>query len=525
MAALAAHEVDTVFGIPGTHNLPVYAHLGAYGITHVAPRHEQGAGFAADGYARVTGFPGVVLTTTGPAVLNAATAIAQAYSDSVPVLLVSPGMPLDHPAQGNGYLHEVKDQSAALAALTAGSERVTSVAEIPSAVARAFAAMTTGRPRPRHLEIPLDLLDESADVTVVPPIPAPQPAVEEGDVRAAAELLGFALRPGIVVGGGARGAYAEVRRIAERLAAPVVATVGGKGVLAEDHPLALGTGLHHASVAAFVRDCDVVLAVGTELAPADLWNGPLPAPDLLVRVDIDPAQVTANAVPDAAVVGDAALVLRALVTALGPRPRQGRRRTATSSGEDRAETWRARIEDEARADGRRWLPLLDVLHDALDRDGILVGDSAMVCYYGAVANLPRYRPRTFLYPAGLGTLGYGLPAAIGVMVGWPDVRVLALHGDGGFMFTAPELATAAELGLPLPVVVVDNGGYGEIRNEMRGRGDRPLAVDHAPVDFVGLAHSLGCHGERVDGPDELAPALENAFATDRPTVLHIHEEK
>ncbi|HEX6444809.1 MAG TPA: thiamine pyrophosphate-binding protein, partial [Streptosporangiales bacterium] len=522
VAALAAHEVDTVFGIPGTHNLPIYAHLGAYGIRHVSPRHEQGAGFAADGYARVTGCPGVVLTTTGPGVLNAVTALAEAYSDSVPVLVVAPGMPLAHPGSGNGYLHEVRDQHAALSAVTAGGERVGSVAEIPYAVTRAFAAMATGRPRPRYLEIPLDLLDEVADVEIPAPVAVAMPVTDAGDVGRAAELLGYARRPGILVGGGSRGAYREVRSLAERLEAPVAASVGGKGVLAEDHPLALGAGLHHRSVAAFAADCDVLLAVGTELAPADLWNGPLPIDGELVRVDIDPAQVTANAHPDAALVGDAADVLRGLREMLGPRPRRGGRHAVVRL-EDRAREWRTRVRADARAEGRRWLELLEIVDAVVGRDGIVAGDSATVCYYGAIGNLPRYLPRTFLYPAGLGTLGYGLPAAIGASVGWPGTRVLALHGDGGFLFTAPELATAAQLGLPLPVLVIDNGGYGEIRAEMRARGDQPVGVDLTPVDFAGLATSLGCHGVRVRDLTTLADALEAAFNADRPTVLHVEE--
>ncbi|HEX4226152.1 MAG TPA: thiamine pyrophosphate-binding protein, partial [Pseudonocardiaceae bacterium] len=187
--ALAAHGVDTVFGIPGTHNLPIYAELAARHIRHISPRHEQGAGFAADGYARVSGRPGVVLTTTGPAILNAATAAAQSYSDSVPVLLISPGMPTGHPARGNGFLHEVKDQRAAMAAITAGSDRVGSVADIPVAVAQAFADLTSGRPRPRHLEIPLDLLDRAADVTILSPLRTTTPTA---DPAAAARLLATA---------------------------------------------------------------------------------------------------------------------------------------------------------------------------------------------------------------------------------------------------------------------------------------------------------------------------------------------
>ncbi|WP_300604905.1 thiamine pyrophosphate-binding protein, partial [Trebonia sp.] len=189
VAALEAHGAATVFGVPGTHNLPVYAALARSGIRHVSPRHEQGAGFAADGWARASGQPGVCLTTTGPAVLNAATAAAQAYSDSVPMLLVSPGLPLGHPGRGNGYLHEVKDQHAALGALVAYSHRVASVAEIPLAVAQAYAAMATGRPRPVHLELPLDLLGERAPVQVSGPIPVPPAAPATAQVAAAARAL------------------------------------------------------------------------------------------------------------------------------------------------------------------------------------------------------------------------------------------------------------------------------------------------------------------------------------------------
>ena len=508
VASLAAHGVDTVFGIPGTHNLPIYAELAAQRVRHISPRHEQGAGFAADGYARVSGRPGIVVATTGPAVLNAATAAAQSYSDSIPVLLISPGMPTGHPARGNGYLHEVKDQRAAMAAITAGSDRVTTVEEIPVAVAAAFADLTSGRPRPRHLEIPLDLLDRAADITIPSPLRtyAPTP-----DVTEALRALASASRIGIIAGGGTRGAAPQLRALAERLAAPVVTTANGKAVVPEDHPLSLGAGVHHPSVARFLAACDLVLAIGTELAPADCWYGPLPLPRL-IRIDIEPAAALANALPDVAVIGDAATAIGALLEGLDPR--------------EPAPWWtefQQAIRAEAGTEGQQWLPLLGALHDALGRDGILTADSAMVCYYGALANLPRYAPSTFLYPTGLGTLGYGLPAAIGASLAAPGRRVAALHGDGGFLFTATELASAAQLCLPLPVVVVDNGGYGEIRAEMLDRGDPVHAVDLPATDFAALGVALGCHGVHVDETEELADVLDHAFAADRPTVIHVRD--
>ena len=516
VAALAAHGVDTVFGIPGTHNLEIYRHLARQGIRHVSPRHEQGAGYAADGYARTTGRPGVVVVTSGPALLNAAASVGQAWSDSVPVLVVSPAMPLRHPGLGNGLLHESRDQGAAMAAIAAASIRATSVPEIPVAVAQAFAIMTGGRPRPVHLEVPLDVLAESADVQVPCPVRAQASVPAPAQVAAAAARLAAAARPVMLVGGGARGAAEEVRRTADRLGAPVVTTTNGKGVLPEDHPLSLGAGVHLPAVRDLVEDADVILAVGTELAPSDLWYGPLPLAGRLVRVDVDPAGVLTNAVPDVPLVGDAALTLRAMLDRLPDADAEGDAAAA------RAATWRERKAADAGAEGAEWLEVVAALAAALPRDAVVAGDSAMACYYGAMTNLPLHRPGSFLYPTGFGTLGYGLPAAVGAKVGSPTAPVLALLGDGGVMFTIAELATAAELGLPLPIVIVDNSGYGEIRNEMLDRDDPVHAVTFSSPDFAAVGRAMGCHGVTLSGPAELAGAVREAFAADRPTVIHLH---
>ena len=520
--ALVAHGVDTVFGIPGTHNLEIYRHLATSGIRHVSPRHEQGAGYAADGYARTCGRPGVAVVTSGPALLNAAAAIGQAWSDSVPVLVVSPGLPLRHPALGNGLLHEARDQGAAMAAIAAASIRVTSVGEIPLAVAQAFALMTGGRPRPVHLEIPLDVLLETGDTTPVR-LPVRRPAAADpAAVDAAVARLAEAARPVLLVGGGARGAAEQVRRIAERLGSPTVTTANGKGVLPEAHPLSLGAGLHLPAVRDLVADADVVLAVGTELAPSDLWSGPLPLDGRLVRVDVDALGCLVNATPALALVGDAAATLDALLDALpgAAVPDAGPGRDAV----ERAAGWRARKQDQARAEGAEWLAVVGQLADALPADAILAGDSAMVCYYGALANLALQRPGSFLYPTGFGTLGYGLPAAVGAKVAAPDAPVVALLGDGGIMFTLAELATAADLAVALPVVVVDNSGYGEIRNEMADRDDPVHAVTFRSPDFAAIGRAVGCHGVTLHGPAGLADAVRTALAADRPTVIHLRHD-
>ena len=317
----------------------------------------------------------------------------------------------------------------------------------------------------------------------------------------------------IIAGGGARGAAAEVRALAELLGAPVVCTINGKGVLAEDHPLSAGAGLARAVTRELAEDSDVVLVAGSGLSPAEAWLGPLPLDGKVVRVDIDPAQALANAVPATALVGNAARVLADLHSRLGDGD--------GPAGRERAERWRARHLEEAAELGARWSWIFEEIAEVLGRDGIVAGDSAMVCYHGAVAALPAYHPGAFLYPTGYGTLGYGLPAAIGAKVGRPDARVLALMGDGGIMFTVGELAAAAQLRLPLPVVVVDNAGYGEIRNQMAERDDPVHAVDLDRIDFAALGRSLGCEGVFAADRASLASALEGAFAADRPTVVHL----
>ncbi|XAS77486.1 thiamine pyrophosphate-binding protein [Dermatophilaceae bacterium Sec6.4] len=515
--ALEQHGVDTVFGIPGTHNLAAYAALADSPIRSVLTRHEQGAGYAADGYARVTGRPGVVLTTTGPAILNAVAAAAQAWSDSVPVLFISPGMPLTHPGRGNGYLHEVKDQHAALDAVVAYSHRVTSVQEIPSAVAYAFSAMQTGRPRPVHIEIPIDLFEQSGPVRMLAPVMRPVASADTAAVATATDLLRSARRPTVIVGGGARGAAPEVLRIAERLAAPVLSTANGKGVFDEEHPLSVGAGLHHPSVAQLLADSDVILAIGTELAPSDLWNGPLDLDDRLVRIDIDAMSVVTNADPRVRLVGAADTVLEQLLVDIGDHDAGAPRE------DDRARAAREALAGDARTEGAPWVDIVAALASVVDQDMVLAGDSTMVCYYGALSGLRVRRPGGFLYPTGVGTLGYGLPAAIGASLSGRTQRVLALIGDGGAMFTLPELATAAALGLALPIVIVDNGGYGEIRNEMDDRGDTVHSVRLGGIDFAAIARAMGCHGITVQRPEDLAAEISTAWGADRPTVLHISE--
>jgi 5-guanidino-2-oxopentanoate decarboxylase len=513
--SLAAHGVEHVFGIPGTHNLELYAHLDRHGVRHVSPRHEQGAGYAADGYARASGRPGVAVTTAGPALMNVAAAAGQAQSDSVPLLVVSPGMPRAHPAASSGYLHEMPSQQRAMAGVVERSVRVMSHAELGRELADAFAAFRSARPRARYVEVPLDLLAEAGEATVPVAPEVERPAPPASAIAAAARLLARAERPAVIAGGGSTGAADELAAVAERLGAPVITTANGKGAIPDGHQLAVGARLNFAAAREWLEARDAVLAVGTELGESDVWGPPLRL-NGLVRVDIDPAQAHSNTEAAVAVIGDARASLAALDALLGAAANAG---AAAAVGERRAAELRAALEPEVRKQAAPWLDWLP----AIDGDAIVAGDSAMCCYYGALPALPRKRPREWLYPAGFGTLGYAVPAAIGAALARPDRRVLALCGDGGIMFTLPELAAAAALGLALPVVVFVNDGYGEIRNEMVDAGNAPVGVDLPPPDLPAAARALGCEGEHAPDPDALAAAIQAAFARRVPTVITVPE--
>jgi thiamine pyrophosphate-dependent acetolactate synthase large subunit-like protein len=494
--ALAEHGVELVFGIPGTHTLELHRHLTANGIRHITPRHEAGGGYAADGYARVTGKPGVVLCTSGPGVINAATAAATAYADSVPLLILSPSMPTDVEGRDTGFLHEGKNQGAAMDALVAWSRTASDPDDAVEAIHAAFAHFASDRPRPVHVQIPIDLLSAAGAAS-----PA-HAAARNGAapvVDAAARLLASAERPVVVAGGGARGADLAA------LGMPVITTVNGKGALDERHPLSLGASIRLRAAQRFLSEADVVLAIGTELGESDLW-GDVPQLQRVIRVDIDPAQRDKNVKADVSITGDAREVVAALATDREP---------VTLNGVREA------IRDEALKDGAPWLPLMGALDEALGTDGILAGDSTQAAYYGAVHFLPIGAARRFIYPTGYATLGYALPAAIGAKLAAPDRPVIALIGDGGLLFTVAELSTAAELQIPLPVIVPNNHGYGEIRDQMVDAGIEPVGVDLNTPDLPKLGEAFGGAGVRVEHAGALGPVLRDALERPGPTVIEV----
>ncbi|MFC4948966.1 5-guanidino-2-oxopentanoate decarboxylase [Pseudonocardia sp. GCM10023141] len=511
---LAANGVDTIFGIPGTHNLELYRHLRDAGIRPVTSRHEQGAGYAAEAYARVGGRPGVVVTTSGPGLTNAMTAAATAYAESQPMLVLSPGVPTGSEGRDLGLLHETKDSRAAMDHLVRWSRRVRSADEAADAVTDAFASFRGTRPRPVHVEIPIDVLEQvwtgTARAATTASAPAPDPVAA---ARAAAQLA-RAQRPLIIAGGGAVDAATEVAALAEAIGAPVATSVNGKGVLDEGHPLSVGAAMRLRALQDAAAASDALLVVGSELGDADLWDGRIGG-QAVIRVDVEAGQLHKNCRADVTLLADAAEALWAVLTALPTdRPR-------ATTGSARAAELRAACRAEARHDAGPYEAVNAAVRAALPADGVLTGDSSQVTYFGSVHFFDVPAPRRFCYTPGYATLGYGLPAGIGASLARPGSPVATLLGDGAFMFSVQELATAVELRLPLPIVVVDNGGYREIRDQEHSRGIAPVGVDLHVPDLALLATAFGAHGTRTTDTAAIGELVHDALGADRPTVIHL----
>ncbi|MDI3339235.1 MAG: thiamine pyrophosphate-binding protein [Sphaerobacter sp.] len=513
--ALAAHGVEVVFGIPGVHTLEIYDALRDSPIRHILARHEQGAGFMADGYARASGRPGVAIVITGPGITNVATPIGEAFSDSVPVLVVSSNVEQQWAGRMLGHLHDLKDQLGVMRAVTKWNAQATTVADVPGLVAEAFRQMATGRPRPTHVEVPLDVLREFGDVAVEPAtIPSPPgPAAEE--IERAVDRIVAAERIVIYCGGGAvaSGAQPAITRLAERLGAPVLTSIMGKGSIAEDHPLALGNLWEPGSpVEEVLRAADLALVFGSKLGAQDTEYQQMPLPSQLIRVDVDPEEIVRNYAPTQAIVADAAQSACALDERLAAR---GVQKTGWSPAAVADVRQRAR----AAAWGAEQTPYIDALRAAIPRDGILVNDMTMMSYV-ACRLYPVYAPRTFFFPAGYGTLGYSLPAAIGAKIARPDAVVVPVVGDGGFQFTMQELATAVQFRLGLPIVIFNDSTYTAVKEaQARAFDRRYIAVDLINPDYVKLAEAYGIPGVRAESPDALAEAIRAAAQRDLPTII------
>ncbi len=505
--------VDVIFGIPGVHNLEMYRGIESAGIRHILARHEQGAGFMADGYARATGRPGVAYVITGPGFLNALTPLGQAQSDSVPVLCIASCLARGDLGIGRARLHEMKDQAGSGATVCGWSLTAADPASAYALIDRAMAEFAAARPGARAIHVPIDVLGEPA--AVFPPAPGlpRRPLPHPDQVAEVASRLRAARRPVFVLGGGATAGWRAARSVLAKTRAASFVTMAGRGITDPADPFAFGSYLSRPGSAQVFASADLVLAVGTELSETDLWRDALGHTAPLIRVDIDPAELADDHRAALPVLADAGAFLTALDAGLAPVAQGG------WTVEEVART-RARWRADAGAERPHILPVLDTLRAALPPETTVYSDMTQFAYV-AVEVWDMETPGLWHHPFGFGTLGYALPAAIGGKVGLPDRPVVAILGDYGLQYTLPELGTAVELGLALPILVWDNGALGEIRDGMVRSQIAPNAVVARNPDFLALARAYGARAAEPATPKALAAEVKAALAADRPTLIRM----
>src|SRR5215469_5183358 len=501
---LRRNGVDTVFALPGVQNDALFVAFYDAGdaLRVIHTRHEQGAAYMAYGYARASGKTGVYAVVPGPGLLNTTAALSTAYATNTPVLCISGQIPSDMIGRGFGLLHEIPDQIGILRALTKWAERINHPTETGKRVNEAYRQMRGGRPRPVALEMPLDVMALTTEVALPgaeapPEVTLPDPEL----IDKAATWLADAKRPLLFVGAGAVGAAEEVLAIAEMLQAPVVSYTGGKGIVSDRHYLAQSAAAGHE----LWRDADAVLAVGTRLhQPQVRWG--VDADLKLIRIDIDPTEITRISKPALGIVADAKATLAALYRALdGRAPNRPSRKEELEGLKSRT---LARLADNLGPQ----CEYLQAIRAELPDDGIYVEDLTQVGYVGRVA-FPIYHPRTYIHSGYQGTLGSGFATALGAKVGRPDLPVVSISGDGGFMYNVQELSTAVKHGIDIVAIVFADGAYGNVRRMQKvDYGNRLIGVDLHNPQFTKMAESFGVAGVRTTSPDglrrELAAALK-----------------
>ena len=511
VASLTAHGLDTVYALPGVQNDHLFDALfkAQDRIRVVHTRHEQGAAYIALGAALATGKRQAFAVVPGPGLLNASAALLTAYSMNAQVLALVGQIPDRDIGRKLGQLHEINDQAGILARLVDHAALVPDAEAAPRMVAAAFREMATGRPGPAALECAINVWGRPGNVTLCDPLPVEQPAIDEDALRDAGKRLAAAKNPMIVVGGGAQDASPEVTTLAELLQAPVLCGFRrGQGVLDSRNPLAVTLPLGRELWA----EADVVLAVGTRLFfQHTAWGVD---DDLaIIAVNADPEEPSKHRKPAVALIGDAGPILRRLIDALPAQKRKSR----TEEMNERHAKWRKRLSVLAPQ-----LAILEAIRAELPEDGIFVDEVTQIGFAARLA-MPVYRPRTFLSPGYQDNLGWGYATALGAQNARRDVPVLSINGDGGFMYTANELATAMRHRIPLVAIVFSDGSFGNVRRiQEENYGNRLIASDLANPDFVRFAESFGAAAERVHTVHELPNALRRSFARrDGPTLIEM----
>ena len=512
VAALLAHGVDTVYALPGVHNDNLFDALFRAGerMRVIHSRHEQGAAYMALGAALATDEPQAYVVVPGPGLLNTGAALLTAYSMNAPVLALIGQIPDADIGRGLGHLHEITDQAGIIARLVDHSALIREPGDAPKLVAAAIQSMRTGRPGPAALECAIDMWGREGEVAPVVPLPVSATEIDEDALLSAAKILGKAERPFIVAGGGAQGASEEVAALSQMLQAPVMGYRRGRGVLSSRDPFSVTLPLGRE----FWGEADAAVGIGTHMAyPFQHWG--LDEGIKIVRIDADPEEPARFMQPDAALTGDAKPILKRLLDVL---PAHNRKRASRKAEmEDRQAGLRERFQKIAPQ-----IAWLEAIRAELPDNGIFVDEVTQMGFAARIA-LPIYQPRTFLSPGYQDNLGWGYATALGAADARRDVPVVSINGDGGFLYTANELATAVRHKIPLVAIVFADGAFGNVRRiQEQMFGNRLIASDLANPDFVKFGESFGAAAERAKTPDELRAALKRSFARrDGPTLIEV----
>jgi acetolactate synthase-1/2/3 large subunit len=510
--ALIAHRIDTVFGLPGgqTYGLFDALHRAQPQVRTIGARHEQACSYMAFGYARSTGRPAVCAVVPGPGLLNASAGLLTAWGANQPVLCLTGQVPKSFLDQGRGHLHEMSDQLGTAAGFSKWVARVEHPSLAPGLVAEAFRQMRQGRPGPAVLEMPWDVFTERASVAPVAPYAGPLVPPPDTEVaERAARLIAASDFPMIFVGGGAQGAGAAILELAELLDAPVVSFRSGRGIVSDAHEL----GLNIAAAWRLWPKTDLAIGIGTRLEVPG-WRWPWkPAGQKSIRLDVDPVEMR-RAPADLALLADAEAGTRALLAALRKLAvRRGARREAIVAAKVAAEADIQSVQPQ--------VSYLRAIREVLPESGIVTDEISQLGFTAWYA-YPVYRPRTFVSSGYQGTLGSGFPTALGVKVAHPDQPVVAICGDGGFMFAVQELATAVQYGISVVTLVFNNCAFGNVRRDQRERfGGRVLGADLQNPDFLKLADAFGVQAERVSSPDALRATLSRALDSGVPWLIEV----
>ncbi len=513
---LRLEGVDLIFGLPGVQMDWAYDALydAREYMQVLHTRHEQATAYMADGYARSSGRVGVCMVVPGPGVLNTTAALSTAYACSSPVLCISGQIPSFQIGKGRGLLHEIPNQSTAMASVTKWAGLAMTPVEVPGLVHEAFQRLRSGRPRPVEIEVPLDVFQAKGEVEFLPPAEGPRGSAGDPDrLELAARALGQAERPLLVVGGGllSSGAWNELQQLAEMLEAPVIMTQNGRGSISDRHYLA-----HIPPAAATLAPAaDVVMAIGTRFLQPTLAAWRLKEGQTFIQLDVDPEEIGRNQQPTIGIEADAKAALREL---LKRTPRHNRKR---ASRKDELDALKADCTGFFAKEGHR-APLALAVRAGLPEDGILVGEMTQVAYWCNTGAFPIYHPRSYITPGYQGTLGFGFATALGVKVANPNRPVVSINGDGGFMYNVQELSTMAKHNIPLVAVVFNDNAFGNVKRiQQVSFSGRNIAVDLQNPDFMKLADAFGVQGIRANGPQELTAAISRAVSDNRPTLIEV----